>query len=199
MAYVRRKRRQQRQLLEGDTGYNELSFNNVRTAVPHQRQVKKRIVLSESQFDMLPRIIAQDSTKQSSNDADEKSKADGSFGVSSEVESCSICLCDITGGEELVSLIPCHHEFHVSCASQWLTQKSTMCPLCKADMLEGLGFKRPKSFGEDNDDIELVTIPASPNNAADTVSAAEPQTTAPPGPTPPAPAVTTTRQSRLID
>ncbi|PIA18533.1 hypothetical protein COEREDRAFT_38905 [Coemansia reversa NRRL 1564] len=77
-----------------------------------------------------------------------------------ESEACTICLGDIVQGERLVRLVPCNHQFHSDCVNRWLTQKSTLCPLCKADMLEGLGLKRPKSVAEDNDnDIELVTVP----------------------------------------
>ncbi|KAJ2802827.1 hypothetical protein H4R20_003128 [Coemansia guatemalensis] len=151
-------------------------------AQPHHRQKKKHIVLSQKQFDMLPHTIAQgplssEATRDDANAAnvtstdqkghehlDDKTKVPISPGALAESEACSICLGDIVRGERLVRLMPCNHQFHSDCVNRWLTQKSTLCPLCKADVLEGLGLSRPKSIAEDNDnDIELVTIPLTPD------------------------------------
>ncbi|KAJ2616724.1 hypothetical protein H4S08_000660 [Coemansia sp. RSA 1365] len=149
------------------------------SAQPHQRHKKKHIVLSQKQFDMLPHTIAQgslsseatrdDATTCNVTNADQKGHKNSNGeaknpifpGALVESEACTICLGDIVQGERLVRLVPCNHQFHSDCVNRWLTQKSTLCPLCKADMLEGLGIKRPKSFSDNDNDIELVTIPLS--------------------------------------
>ncbi|KAJ2083390.1 hypothetical protein H4R24_000867 [Coemansia sp. RSA 988] len=164
---------------------------------PHHRQKKKHIVLSQKQFDMLPHTLAQGSlsseaTRDDSNAAnvpstdqkehkysDDKAKIPVAPDALAESEACSICLGDIVREERLVRLVPCNHQFHSDCVNRWLTQKSTLCPLCKADVLEGLGLTRPKSIAEDND-IELVTIPL----AVDRVHTEERTDSAPASPVP---------------
>ncbi|KAJ2500216.1 hypothetical protein GGH96_002909 [Coemansia sp. RSA 1972] len=174
ITYVYRKRRQRQQAAQMIARDGESGHHNAHRAQPRQRQRKERIVLSQGQFDMLPHIIAQGTLSADSKDAEGNDKLPPAFCALSEAESCSICLSDIVRGEELVSLIPCNHQFHIDCVSQWLMQKSTKCPLCKADMLDGLGFQRPKSIGDDNDDIELVTIPANNDNTLTNGLPAEP-------------------------
>ena len=44
--------------------------------------------------------------------------------------SCSICLCDITL-ETGRSILPCQHEFHRNCISQWYLT-SASCPCCRS-------------------------------------------------------------------
>ena len=45
---------------------------------------------------------------------------------------CAICLEDFVVGAEL-TVMPCSHEFHQSCATAWLEQSQT-CPLCRCAM-----------------------------------------------------------------
>ncbi|KAG8450643.1 hypothetical protein GDO86_003062, partial [Hymenochirus boettgeri] len=47
---------------------------------------------------------------------------------------CAICLEEFTDGQEL-RILPCCHEYHLSCVDHWLIQKHT-CPLCMYDILE---------------------------------------------------------------
>jgi len=47
---------------------------------------------------------------------------------------CSICLDDYHPGEMLRSL-PCGHTFHSDCITKWLTERSAVCPLCKAELV----------------------------------------------------------------
>lgn len=48
---------------------------------------------------------------------------------------CAICLEDFVPGKNDIRLLPCGHGFCVLCIDPWLTQKSTMCPICKWDCL----------------------------------------------------------------
>lgn len=47
---------------------------------------------------------------------------------------CGICLEDYTDGEHLLEL-PCGHKYHPQCIGPWLTEQSTHCPICRADVL----------------------------------------------------------------
>lgn len=48
---------------------------------------------------------------------------------------CAICLEDFVPAKTDVRILPCGHGFCVLCIDPWLTQKSTMCPICKWDCL----------------------------------------------------------------
>lgn len=45
---------------------------------------------------------------------------------------CAICLETFEDGESLTGL-PCRHSFHTECIRPWLSSKSALCPMCKAD------------------------------------------------------------------
>ncbi|CAI9775142.1 unnamed protein product [Fraxinus pennsylvanica] len=49
-----------------------------------------------------------------------------------EVESCTICLEEISIGS-VVSTLPCRHVFHGDCISSWL-KRSHYCPICRFEM-----------------------------------------------------------------
>ncbi|KAI9247025.1 hypothetical protein BY458DRAFT_527471 [Sporodiniella umbellata] len=49
--------------------------------------------------------------------------------------SCVVCLEDFVSEKTDVRLLPCGHGFCVLCIDPWLTQKSTLCPICKWDCL----------------------------------------------------------------
>lgn len=47
-------------------------------------------------------------------------------------DKCSICLDSFEDGE-LISVLYCHHIFHVGCVKSWIdrkTDKSQLCPVC---------------------------------------------------------------------
>ncbi|KAI9247021.1 hypothetical protein BY458DRAFT_416719, partial [Sporodiniella umbellata] len=48
---------------------------------------------------------------------------------------CVICLEDFIPEKTDVRILPCGHGFCVLCIDPWLTQKSTLCPICKWDCL----------------------------------------------------------------
>ncbi|KAI9303899.1 hypothetical protein BJ944DRAFT_267664 [Cunninghamella echinulata] len=49
--------------------------------------------------------------------------------------SCAICLEDYEENQSDIRLLPCGHGFCVLCIDPWLTQKSTLCPICKYNCL----------------------------------------------------------------
>ncbi|KAI7822281.1 hypothetical protein BX661DRAFT_60848 [Kickxella alabastrina] len=126
---------------------------------------KDLFVLSQSQFDLLPHNIARGPLLDAKNDDASDNDAQHIDGKTNskdvlqeklfdkEPESCSICLSDVASGDKLVYLVPCLHAFHVDCAGPWLMKKSTLCPLCKADVVKGLGILATQS--DNNDNVEV--------------------------------------------
>lgn len=62
---------------------------------------------------------------------------------------CSICLASFEKEEKIYKL-NCSHMFHTECLEHWLEQQFT-CPLCRADIAEGL--HHPYEGGFNNHDI----------------------------------------------
>ena len=50
--------------------------------------------------------------------------------------SCTICLDDYEEGD-LIKELPCGHSYHQECIDPWLLQKSSLCPLCKQNIIAG--------------------------------------------------------------
>lgn len=50
---------------------------------------------------------------------------------------CSVCMDDVTVGDEVV-VLPCTHWFHEACATAWLNEHNT-CPICRT----GIGGEQP--------------------------------------------------------
>ncbi|KAF2148474.1 hypothetical protein K461DRAFT_262655 [Myriangium duriaei CBS 260.36] len=48
---------------------------------------------------------------------------------------CAICLDDFVPAESRVRQLPCNHIFHPECVDVFLTQNSSLCPLCKKTSL----------------------------------------------------------------
>lgn len=63
---------------------------------------------------------------------------------------CSVCMDDVTLGDEVVQL-PCSHWFHEQCASIWLKEHNT-CPICRKGIdggsSEGTGAGAGSSRGQ---------------------------------------------------
>ncbi|KAJ2794060.1 hypothetical protein H4S07_006866 [Coemansia furcata] len=149
-----------------------------------------RVVLSEDQFNLLPKKVAtallstmpasvdakHSSTAQTDSQSDSKPNADtADSSPLVEPESCSICLSNIKAGDPLVFLIPCHHAFHDECIGKWLMEKSTLCPLCKTDMVKGLnlGTTRASSDLTEHGGSQGLTITVADNISPQTLYLAE--------------------------
>ncbi|KAJ1645607.1 hypothetical protein LPJ64_002812 [Coemansia asiatica] len=94
-----------------------------RRTVMSGAMINPHAVLTLSQFNYIPRTV---------------SKGDSG--------SCNLCSKNIARNEEVVSLHPCNHKFHVECAFDWFTQKSTHCSECGQDMIKALGLPEPTFF-----------------------------------------------------
>ncbi|PIN16112.1 hypothetical protein CDL12_11240 [Handroanthus impetiginosus] len=57
---------------------------------------------------------------------------------SSDAQQCHICLSDYEEGDKL-RVLPCNHEYHVSCVDKWLKEVNRVCPLCRQNVCEGCG------------------------------------------------------------
>ncbi|KAL3629648.1 hypothetical protein CASFOL_026870 [Castilleja foliolosa] len=53
-----------------------------------------------------------------------------------EVSQCYICLAEYEDGDK-IRVLPCHHEYHMSCVDKWLKEIHGVCPLCRGDVREG--------------------------------------------------------------
>ncbi|XP_028053560.1 uncharacterized protein LOC114257938 [Camellia sinensis] len=53
-----------------------------------------------------------------------------------DVVQCYICLSEYEEGDK-IRVLPCHHEFHMSCVDKWLKEIHGVCPLCRGDVREG--------------------------------------------------------------
>jgi E3 ubiquitin-protein ligase RNF13 len=53
-------------------------------------------------------------------------------------DSCAICMEKFIVGKK-VKVLPCQHIFHPRCINEWLSNHSTVCPLCKKDFTGVVG------------------------------------------------------------
>ncbi|CAL1414846.1 unnamed protein product [Linum trigynum] len=65
-----------------------------------------------------------------------------------EAEQCYICLSDYEEGDK-IRVLPCHHEYHMSCVDKWLKEIHGVCPLCRGDVRQG-----------ENDSVSTSEIPS---------------------------------------
>ncbi|CAM8969372.1 unnamed protein product [Rhodiola kirilowii] len=50
-----------------------------------------------------------------------------------EVDQCYICLDEYEEGDN-IRVLPCRHEYHMSCVDKWLKEIHGVCPLCRGDV-----------------------------------------------------------------
>ncbi|XP_065849726.1 uncharacterized protein [Euphorbia lathyris] len=53
-----------------------------------------------------------------------------------DIEQCYICLAEYEEGDE-IRVLPCKHEYHMSCVDKWLKEIHGVCPLCRGDVRHG--------------------------------------------------------------
>ncbi|XP_065859066.1 uncharacterized RING finger protein C4G3.12c-like isoform X2 [Euphorbia lathyris] len=54
----------------------------------------------------------------------------------SDTLQCHICLIDYDEGDK-IRVLPCSHEYHMSCVDKWLKEIHGVCPLCREDVSKG--------------------------------------------------------------
>ncbi|KAJ2001959.1 hypothetical protein GGI04_001280 [Coemansia thaxteri] len=67
---------------------------------------------------------------------------------------CSICLTPFDS-DEVVRVLVCGHTYHTECIDVWLTQRSSLCPICKTDIRKALGLEPRTSHRA----VECVSSP----------------------------------------
>ncbi|XP_068652630.1 uncharacterized protein [Aristolochia californica] len=55
-----------------------------------------------------------------------------------DMDQCYICLVEYEEGDK-IRVLPCRHEFHMSCIDKWLKEIHGICPLCRRDVCEVAG------------------------------------------------------------
>ena len=54
--------------------------------------------------------------------------------MSSDDNTCAICLCEMTEDESIYTIPECNHKFHTNCALQMYRQTNqTNCPVCRSN------------------------------------------------------------------
>lgn len=53
-----------------------------------------------------------------------------------DVDQCYICLVEYEEADK-IRVLPCHHEYHMSCVDRWLKEVHGVCPLCRGDVRGG--------------------------------------------------------------
>ncbi|MFS8001112.1 putative transcription factor C2H2 family [Helianthus anomalus] len=74
-----------------------------------------------------------DSEGLSEEEISERLHVYSSQGRMSEVDACSICLCEYEK-EEKMGRLECGHRFHAECIRRWLLSKN-VCPMCRSTAL----------------------------------------------------------------
>ncbi|KAK7329997.1 hypothetical protein VNO77_24181 [Canavalia gladiata] len=53
-----------------------------------------------------------------------------------DTEQCYICLAEYEEGDQ-IRVLPCKHEYHMSCVDKWLKEIHGVCPLCRGNVCGG--------------------------------------------------------------
>ncbi|KAJ1385888.1 Zinc finger, RING-type [Sesbania bispinosa] len=62
-----------------------------------------------------------------------------------DAEQCYICLAEYEEGDQ-IRVLPCNHEYHMSCVDKWLKEIHGVCPLCRGNVCGG--FTESSSHSE---------------------------------------------------
>ncbi|XP_061350829.1 uncharacterized protein LOC133295920 isoform X2 [Gastrolobium bilobum] len=63
-------------------------------------------------------------------------KVDVADGGNDADEQCYICLAEYEEGDQ-IRVLPCNHEYHMSCVDKWLKEIHGVCPLCRGNVCGG--------------------------------------------------------------
>ena len=91
--------------------------------------------LGPEDYDLLMQLHAKDNVK--TLDKQSQSKVSETFTATVAMDTCAICMCAMSPGEE-VSRLKCkgQHTYHAHCISEWLSTSSRCCPVDKEDLHE---------------------------------------------------------------
>lgn len=73
--------------------------------------------------------------KPGTDDSDDTGSSRNPFRLSHTQTTCAICLDDFVAGSTTVRELPCGHIFDPGCIDDYLTETSSLCPLCKKSVL----------------------------------------------------------------
>ena len=83
------------------------------------------------------------------NEIDESSDKDES---ESNEDMCSICLSHFETND-ILKMLPCHHEFHIVCIETWLVERAT-CPMCRTNINNPTIQQQSQNNNNNNNNIQ---------------------------------------------
>lgn len=90
-----------------------------------------------------------------------------------DAECCAVCIEPYKVSDNL-RILPCKHEFHITCVDPWLLEHRT-CPMCKMDILKHYGYvftgSQESIINMDLDAPMYVEVDTRPNNPVPSISA----------------------------
>uniref|UniRef100_A0A5B7ACR0 RING-type domain-containing protein n=1 Tax=Davidia involucrata TaxID=16924 RepID=A0A5B7ACR0_DAVIN len=63
-------------------------------------------------------------------------KSDATENEPNDMQQCHICLAEYEEGDK-IRVLPCRHEYHMSCVDKWLKEVHGVCPICRCNVCEG--------------------------------------------------------------
>ncbi|CAG8432863.1 7351_t:CDS:2 [Diversispora eburnea] len=136
-------------LVDNKDDNREIRINiieNINNKIPLNLEEEQIISTTSEKRERTSTVLYQSSPKDSlpsiSPDIHVKEKDMSHHKIQELQTTCAICIEEFQD-DELLRVLPCEHEFHAKCIDEWLTTKSSKCPLCKFDLTPTTSFDQP--------------------------------------------------------
>ncbi|RKP36337.1 hypothetical protein BJ085DRAFT_5766, partial [Dimargaris cristalligena] len=96
-----------------------LPSSKIATAAPTENKRSTMGLLMDRIMSVIPSVL--------------QDKVEDEFSIFDSQENCPICVNEIKP-RQIIRQLPCLHVFHLDCIDDWLTEKSSICPMCKLNI-----------------------------------------------------------------